>query len=77
MFCRLLLEKIHVSSCGLYKVRRILFIKLYRKKLNKKDKETPKKGQRTTKYYSHIGTQQINSSSTVYLLMCLAAKTVT
>ena len=61
---------------------RILFI--YRKKLAKKDNENNIKQnetkenyvQRTTIYHSHIGNQQINSSDTVYLMMCYAANTV-
>ena len=52
-------------------VGRILFI--YRKNSTKKDKENKTKEnyvQRTTIYNNYIGTQQINSSGTAYLLMC-------
>ena len=54
-------------------VGRILFT--YRKNSTKKDKEKQNKTkenyvQRTTIYNNHIGTQQINSSGTAYLLMC-------
>ena len=49
--------------------------------MNKKDKGNKNKTKeyyvrRTPIYHSHIGTQQINSSGTAYLLMCLAANTV-
>ena len=56
---------------NLLEVGRILFI--YRKNSTKKDKENKTKEnyvQRTTIYNNYIGTQQINSSGTAYLLMC-------
>ena len=55
----------------------VLRILVYRKNSTKKDKENKTKQnyvQRTTiymyMYSSHIGTQQINSNGTSYILMC-------